>query len=101
MMAPPTMGGGSSGGRSMMMMMGGRMGGMPRPVGPAGMGMSGMMPGGITGSPTKVQDKEDENLVEMTVYGIATLYRRPDQPKTEGQPGQPAQPAPAPAGTAK
>ena len=99
MMAPPTMGGGSSGGRSMMMMMGGRMGGMPRPVGPAGMGMSGMMPGGITGSPTKVQDKEDENLVEMTVYGIATLYRRPDQPKTEGQPGQTAQPAPA--GTAK
>ena len=66
------------------------------------MGMPpGMIPGGPSNANKVAQEREDENLVEMTVYGIATLYRRPDQPKTEGQPGQPAQPAPAPAGTAK
>ncbi len=52
------------------------------------------------------QIPEDDNLVEMTVYGIATLYRRPDPPKTDGQQsgqttpaqtGQPVSSAPAPA----
>jgi hypothetical protein len=48
-----------------------------------------------------VQIPEEDNLVEMVVYGIATLYRRPDPPKTEEQqpgqtaPDQPSQPAPS------
>ena len=60
------------------------------------MGGMGMMPGMMQGGPNSTtkapQEREDENLVEMTVYGIATLYRRLDPPKTE------AQPTPAPAG---
>ena len=93
--------GGSGRAMMMQMMMGGRggVGNMPRTVAPSG--MMGMVPGGTGASQTKVQEREDENLVEMTVYGIATLYRRLDPPKTEAQPGQPATPAPAPAGTAK
>jgi hypothetical protein len=91
--------------RNMMMMMMGRGGaGMTRPVGPTGMGMMpGMMQGGSTGSANKTaQEREDENLVEMTVYGIATLYRRLDPPKTEAQPGQAGQPTtPAPAGATR
>jgi hypothetical protein len=47
-------------------------------------------------SKTAAPSQDEENLVEMTVYGIATLYRRPDPPKTDeqqtGTPGQPAQP---------
>jgi hypothetical protein len=63
------------------------------------------LPGGVQWGgliPTAANDKDkksaDGNLVEMTVYGIAVLYRFPDPLKTNesaGQPGQPGQPAPA------
>jgi hypothetical protein len=83
--------------RMMMMMMGRGSGGgsAPKIVGPTGMmGMPGMTPGGSSSNATKAaQAQEDENLVEMTVYCIATLYRRLDPPKTDGQPTPPA-PAP-------
>jgi len=59
---------------------------------PSGMDRGSLIP--KTGSDKKksAQSQGDQNLVEMTVYGIATLYRRPDPPKTEGQPGQPGAP---------
>ncbi|HTU17811.1 MAG TPA: hypothetical protein VMG10_07075 [Gemmataceae bacterium] len=38
------------------------------------------------------QNQQDDNLVEITIYGIATLYRRPDPPKPAEQPGQPGRP---------
>ncbi len=85
----------------MMMAMGGRGGSNPQIVGPMG-GMPGTFSG--TAGPTKLQDREDENLVEMTVYGIATLYRRLDPPKTETPVGQAAPPpttAPTPGGPSR
>ena len=70
---------------------------------PAGMGnMPGMMPPGVrpgvnppTGNQTvrpSAANQTDDNLVEVTIYGIATLYRRPDLPKTTEQPAAPAAP---------
>jgi hypothetical protein len=52
-------------------------------------------PGGETKNPTD-QDQHDDNLVDLTIYGIATLYRHPDAPASEqlGQPGQPGEVAP-------
>jgi hypothetical protein len=43
-------------------------------------------------TPTKTPEAEnppDDNLVEMTVYGIATLYRIPDAPPQPAQSGSP------------
>jgi hypothetical protein len=52
------------------------------------------MPGGS--APDKsATTPQDDNLVELTIYGIATLYRSPDAPQTTDQPGQPgSQPSP-------
>lgn len=60
---------------------------------PSGMDRGSLIP--RTGGTTKksTQGQGDQNLVEMTVYGIATLYRRPDPPKTDGQIAQPGQPS--------
>ncbi len=75
---------------------------------PAGMRGGLMQPGGGSGdTKTAAANRPDDNLVEVTVYGIATLYRRPDAPAvatTTGQPaplGQPSSdPPPPPAGAA-
>lgn len=107
--APPMMGGSmspppgmvGSGNNTMMMMMSSMKGNR------GGSGAPGMVPpsGGVDrtrnlkgpeADKKTVQIPEDDTLVELTVYGIATLYRRPDPPKSdEAQPGQaaPAQPA--------
>ncbi len=80
----------------------------PTMMRPPGTGMGPMMPGMMADQPrpgdTRVspgppspatKDKEgkpsaanqtDDNLVDVTIYGIATLYRRPDPPKTTDQP---------------
>jgi hypothetical protein len=67
-------------------------GGMPRPP------MGNVPPTADSNDPKKApQSQDDENLVDITIYGIATLYRHPDPPKTDEQAGQPAQPGqPAP-----
>lgn len=60
-------------------------------MGPGGMSVNPMtrLPG--TGGDKKGPPiPDDENLVELTIYGIATLYRHPDAPKTDEQSGQPA-----------
>lgn len=41
-------------------------------------------------------DQHDDNLVELTIYGIATLYRAPDAPPTTEQSAQSGTPAPQP-----
>jgi len=71
----------------------------PNIMTPSGMPTRGPMGGPLPTGDTK--DKKavqgDENLVEMTVYGVATLYRRPDPPKTtDAQAGQPGQANPTP-----
>ena len=89
------------------------MGGMPRMPGMPGSGNPYMpspivRPGGMpprlptsagpsTGdSETKTPgNQNDDNLVSMTIYGISTLYRRPDPPKSDSQAAQPGQPNPA------
>jgi hypothetical protein len=50
---------------------------------PAG-GMGGFFPGGF-GGPSAVE-QSDPNLIDVAVYGIASLYERypPKPPKTEG-----------------
>jgi hypothetical protein len=54
--------------------------------------------GGAIDPKQAAQNQQDDNLVELTVYGIATLYRFPDQPKPTEQPnGQSATPASEPA----
>jgi hypothetical protein len=92
-------------------MPGGMMGGPPpmmmpmpgmdrnrfRPTMAPGMRPSFPQAPGEKGTSQTAQNQQDDNLVEITLYGIATLYRRPDPPKTTeqpGQPGQPGQPAP-------
>ncbi len=55
--------------------------------------------------PRQQSNQPDDNLVELTIYGIATLYRAPDAPQTTeqqatppgSQPMQPAQQQAAPA----
>ncbi|MGH7173369.1 MAG: hypothetical protein ACRELG_24055 [Gemmataceae bacterium] len=109
---PMGMGGSSSmGGRSGMRMPG-QMMDRPPMMGPPGMNGPGgqgkfrpnMAPGmrrsgnpqAPNGSDTTetVQNPQDDNLVDITIYGISTLYRRPDPPKTSEQPGRPEQPQP-------
>jgi hypothetical protein len=46
------------------------------------------LPGGTTGMTDSGQaaiNQQDDNLVELTIYGIATLYRFPDKPKPAEQ----------------
>lgn len=91
MSAPPTSGGMTSGA-------------MGSPVSRPRGGMPGgnypTMPGGAM-SDKSTSTPQDDNLVQLTIYGIATLYRAPDAPQTTGQPGQPGMPptptAPQPA----
>jgi hypothetical protein len=85
----------------MMPGMGGPRGGrgaMPKTIGLPGTQWRGPMPTTGEDKTNKSQNEGDGNLVEMTVYGIATLYRLPDPTTSEsadqsGQPGQPTQPA--------
>ncbi|HTU88618.1 MAG TPA: hypothetical protein VMF69_00840 [Gemmataceae bacterium] len=68
------------------------MGGMSTPVTPTAPstpqgGRS--TPVGGTDPKQTASTSQDDNLVELTVYGIATLYRAPDAPQTTGQGGQP------------
>jgi hypothetical protein len=67
---------------------------------PPGTGDTGNRPTGF------VADEDDPNLVQLVVYGIASLYERyppkaaPGQTPTPGSPGTPAAPGtPAPTGT--
>lgn len=72
-----------------------------RPAMPSGMLMPGLpQTSGKDGGKSAAQDQYDDNLVDVTIYGIATLYRRPDPPKAEEQADQLGQPAvpPPPAG---
>jgi hypothetical protein len=83
MMRPPMMGGvggaaGAGRGMSMAMAPGGMKGGLL----PAGTGA------GTADPKQNAQNQQDDNVVELTVYGIATLYRSPDQPKSDQQSGQ-------------
>ncbi len=73
---------------SPMMMMG--MYGKGKPFGPPGMmtpSVNPMKSPQVGPSTTSASDTKktagDDNLVEMTVYGVATLYRHPDPPKTD------------------
>ncbi len=101
---PPNTGGMSSppgvmGSQAMMMMM--TRGGRGSPANPGKVAPTGTPknPAGNTSPSTGAADtkktgqgQDAANLVSMTVYGIATLYRYPDPPKTDEQSGQPAQP---------
>jgi hypothetical protein len=94
---------GGPGGRGRNMLPGMMMPQMPMP-------RPGMMPGfpGFPGRPAKggkdttVLNPDDPNLVELTVYAITTLYRKPDEKKPEPAaqhkpgPGVPVPPAPGP-----
>jgi hypothetical protein len=68
-----------------------------RPSMAPGMGRGGPMqsPSSSDGK-TAAQNQRDDNLVDITIYCIATLYRHPDPPKTTEQPGQPGQPTTPP-----
>lgn len=116
----PSMPGGSGAGPmrgGSMAMMGSMMGGPPPmmrppfPGGPGGMNRMGPStalpptmrrgdgfspPAGANGTATAAANKPDDNLLEVTIYGIATLYRHPDVAKTTDQPSTPGQPAPQP-----
>jgi hypothetical protein len=108
----PPMGGGSmrgggSGNPMMMMMMmqqsGGAMGGGPK-LNFAPGAMRGTVPTPAGTDPNQAASNQpDDNLVELTIYGISTLYREPDAPQTTapaGQSGTPAQQQAAPAAPA-
>lgn len=110
-------GGRPSAGRPTAPSMGGSgMGGMGQSKG-MGMGMPGMRPPGLggypgmpsiggSGGPTYSSDEDQEeemNLVELAVYGIASLYERfpPKKPEPEPDPAAtPATPAAPPAAPA-
>jgi hypothetical protein len=89
---PGTFGSGSAGMRDRMKtMMPGQFGsgaGMPKIFSPSGGGGFPPVPGESgSGSKPTPQSNVDDNLIELTVYGIATLYRKPPDPaKTDGQP---------------
>jgi hypothetical protein len=104
---------GSMAGSGSMKPPGQMLGGPPPMLGPppgAGSGMPGMpaiaglpsmqgrdrvSPIGPNADPKQpVAKSPDDNLVEMTIYGVAALYRRPDPPKTTEQstPTGPQQP---------
>jgi hypothetical protein len=84
-MRPPGMG-------NMALMMPGRPGSAPAIVSPTGMPRmpaGNAPPAGAGSDPKKApQNENDENLVQVTIYGIASLYRYPDPPKTDEQGGQ-------------
>ena len=83
---------------------GGRPGQPPGFGRPGGSGMGGVLPGGLAGgSPGIGSDAEEEenlSLLEVAVYGIASIYERfpPKPPEAAapadaaGQPGAPAKP---------
>jgi hypothetical protein len=72
-------------------------GGMPS-MGPGG--MPGGFPGGFPGLPGMsaqlIQDEDDPNLVELSIYGIATLYERypPKPPDPSADANKPAEKKP-------
>jgi hypothetical protein len=75
-------------------------GGMPPGPGTPGIGETAGRPSGFVG------DEDDPNLVELVVYGIASLYERfppkapaAAQPQTPGAPPSPAGTPPSPAGS--
>jgi len=84
---------------------GGNYGGMPRMPGAPGSSFPGMRPDGLTGG-TGEAEEEELSLVELSIYGIASLYERypprtppaeaGDATKTEGQPAGAGAPAAAP-----
>jgi hypothetical protein len=69
--------------------------GGPRPGGPM---PGGPMPGGPGSHPEVQAEDYDTNLVELTVYGIATLYERYKE-KTADTPQSPGAPPPGAPGT--
>lgn len=85
MMSGPSMMGSPQGGSGKM--------GMP-PIAYPGMRPGAFPPGGPDGKENPAANQTDDNLIEVTVYGIAVLYRRPDPPKTTEQPAVPGQPQP-------
>jgi hypothetical protein len=60
---------------------------------PGSMRAGGAMGMGTLDPKQSTSNQQDDNLVELTVYGIATLYRSPDAPQSTEQPGQPGAPA--------
>ncbi len=106
MRAGPPMSGGSGNPMAMMMMMQQSGRGAPTGGGPmqpsvnfAPGAMRGTVPTGTGTDPNQAASNQaDDNLVELTIYGIATLYREPDAPQTTAAPaGQSATPATQPA----
>lgn len=74
---------------------GGPMPGIASLRGQSGFRMpTGPVPTTATGTDSKRQDgnQVDDSLVEVTIYGIAALYRKPDPPKTTQNPGTPGMP---------
>jgi hypothetical protein len=76
-------------------MMPGPMGGssISRPRGGLPMGSNPSTAGG-SATDKSASTPQDDNLAELTIYGIATLYRSPDAPQTTEQPGQPGSTTP-------
>jgi hypothetical protein len=70
---------------------------MPNGGFPTGGFPTGGFPGGVGGpSATPENAMEDNNLFELTVYGVATLYERPkEKAKTDAVPAAPAVAPPA------
>ena len=94
MSMPPGMGGPMLGSAPPMMMQKppGTMPNMPGMMPP---GMRPSTPAQQTGDKTAKQpsaNQTDDNLVEVTIYAISTLYRRPDPPKNAEQAPAPANP---------
>jgi hypothetical protein len=54
----------------------------PGPMGGMGAGMAGMMGPGKLISQKEDEDEADMNLVELSVYGLASIYENPLKPAT-------------------
>jgi hypothetical protein len=66
---------------------GGRMGpGMPGPMPNPGMRPTPPQQPGENKEKPSASNLSDDNVVQVTIYGIAALYRRPDPPKKSDQP---------------
>jgi hypothetical protein len=79
----------------------------PAPGGPRGPGAPGMSaaPPGTPGEQSLTSDQQTANLVDLTIYGVATLYERPKDvsisttPKTTPSPATPPAPVTQPSTT--
>ena len=49
----------------------------PKPLGSSFVPPGGVLPPGLSATPTATPPADNPNLVEVTIYGIASLYEKP------------------------